>query len=355
MGIEGLGLLLGALGSGLGSIPEASLKTTMEMPEFESKILGNIKSQEDLKNFQSQAGVRSLETQAKTQELTERMPYTRQLVGADIANKLLAPQQTQAKIGLDEAQAAEHAMKSRTGGVQVVPDKWGGVKVIGTDPANPRTFGTDAAFGSLRNIPLENIDAEKIRSEISMHRAQIDHYKHLENVYGKLTPSDEAKLNEVIRNHKEMESIARLKQASDNKQATRLDAQYEINKTRLIAGFADDADKQIEAVRNGPLGKDKFAGVDPAVQHNLYEYMRNKILQGRVITYNSALDPDSPMRILVPVVPRQADLEALINAGVSDDWAITKWVKSLWGGGKKASATHRYNPDTGELEIIGND
>jgi len=354
MGIEGLGLLLGALGSGLGSIPEASLKTTMEMPEFESKILGNIKSQEDLKNFQSQAGLRSLEMQAKTQELTERMPYTRQLVGADIANKLLAPQQTQAKIGLEGAQAAEHAAKARSEGVQVVPTKHGAM-VVGKNPDDPRTFGTDIAFGALRNIPLENIDADALRKETSLKQAHIDHYKHLERVYGQLTPADAAKLNEEIRYHKDLTRIAELKNTADTRQATKVDAQYEINKTRLIAGFADDADKQIEAVRNGPLGKDKFAGVDPAIQHNLYEYMRNKILQGRIITYNSALDPESPMRILVPVVPQQKDLEALINAGVSDDWAITKWAKSVWGGGKKASATHRYNPDTGELEVIGDD
>jgi hypothetical protein len=358
MGLEGLGLALGALGSGLGSIPEGSLKSTMEMPSYEEKVLANIKAQDAMNEFRQNAPLRAAQNEEALQTVRTRLPFTSQLVGADVATKLLAPKAAQAKIGLEEAQAAEHQTKADTGGFEIVHDKYG-PRLVGKNPKDARYFGQDATFGGLRDLPLRDVDMNALRTEMSLKRAHIDYLKKQEQEFGKLSQSDKAKLDEDIRHHKMLEQLQQAKIDAD-KASTRIDSNVDVQRARMHEHFSNQVDKEIEAVRTGPLGKEKFIGLNPEVQHRIYEYMRNKILQGRIQLYNSSLGPDSAMRLVEPEFENDPALDALIKAGGAEP---TWWKRNAptWAGGmtkeelapfspQSQTPSLRYNPATKSYE-----
>ena len=353
MGLEGLGLALGALGQGLGSIPEGSLKSTMEMPSYEEKVLANIKAQDALNEFRANAPTRAVTQEEALQAAKARLPFTSQVVGADVANKLLAPKATQAKIGLEEAQAGEAASKGRVAGIHVVPDKWGGAQVIGIDPANPRTFGIDTSFGALRKIPMEDLDKRAIESEMSLRRAHIDYMQHQKEVYGKLTPADQQKLDEDIKHHRALEEIAKQRANFEDRMSLKNDAQFEIQKAGMHRHFSEQVDKEMDALRQGPLGKEKFSGLDPEIQHKMYEYMRAKLLQNRILEYNNSLGAGSSMLLNNPDIEDDPALNALIKAGGVEPSKLGKWWSSQMPWNKepaKQTPSLIYNPATGNYE-----
>ena len=350
MAMQGLGLALSALGSGLGQIPQAGADIALGMPDFESKVLGNLKEQNALKEYQTNAPLRALQNQAATTTLEAQYPHIRELIDADTANKLLGPAKTQAGIAKANAEAQDLLTKPLREGYQVVQGPNGEVRVVGKNPLLPG-FGTSVSDPSMATTDLSRAHVEKLGQDVALARAQIENYTWQQRHGIALDENQKASLAELTRWHNMSAKLM-----ADRTAAVREKEHLALNPAdrlaaSLVAGFHDDADREIEMVRSGQLGKNPIAGTDVNTQLKVYDYMRNKIVAGRIANYNRSA-PESMKITSMPFTPDMA-MEAFITAAVPEMNFIQKW----WYGDSaknapEPTATHRYNPSTGTVEPI---